>query len=206
MLGALFGGHVGLWQLYHEVTFDGVNRQIIVNHDATELNVKRDIYSAWKEWVAYLDNSKYTPALRCIGGDPVGPGLFAGDIYFLINDWKIYVDHEVNFDGVVYAEDGSSPFITPKTANVVRSVASNLALSFGQTPAQSAQFDTIQAALAALQVMSEDLHHEAFGRWNLDFAQNTLTLYRANGTVLKVFDLTRTADPAPPAYIQRQPR
>lgn len=49
-----------------------------------------------------------------------------------------------------------------------------------------------------------DLHDEAFGRWTLDPTAKTLTLYRGNGTVLKVFDLTDTASTVP-AFIQRTP-
>ena len=50
-----------------------------------------------------------------------------------------------------------------------------------------------------------DLKDEAFGKWVLDGAGDTLTLYRADGTtVLKAFNLTR-AGSTPPSYVQRTP-
>lgn len=70
------------WNLNHEVTFDGNRRYIYISKNISEIDVKRDIYSSWKEWVRLYDNSKYLSAFRTIGGDPVGGGLFAGDIYF----------------------------------------------------------------------------------------------------------------------------
>ena len=126
MLLGLYASFGAYWSLFHAVTFDGVSKRIIVNAGVSTLSVKRDIYSAWKEWVSQDDNSKYEQALRSIGGDPIGPGLYAGDIYFLLNGWKVYVDHEVAISGVLYTEDASNPFVTPATANVVRSTVSNL--------------------------------------------------------------------------------
>jgi hypothetical protein len=58
--------------------------------------------------------------------------------------------------------------------------------------------------LAALKLATDDLKDEAFGRWHLDFDTDTMTLYRADGTVLKTFQLTRTTDSAP-NYIERTP-
>jgi hypothetical protein len=54
--------------------------------------------------------------------------------------------------------------------------------------------------------MMLDLHDEAFGKWALDPAGNTLTLYKADGaTVLKRFALTRAAG-AVPGYVARTPQ
>ena len=82
-----------LWQNYHKVTFDGENKVISVNPGVTELDIKTDVYSDWKEWVlSFTDNGVWIPAVRSTGGDPTIQGEFAGDIYFLINGWKLYVD------------------------------------------------------------------------------------------------------------------
>ncbi len=77
-----------------KVTFNGQLKHIIVGENVTTLDIRQDVYSAWKEWMLIDDNSKYLPALRTIGGDPapLGSGRFAGDIYFLINGWQIQVD------------------------------------------------------------------------------------------------------------------
>lgn len=115
------------WSKNHKVTFDGVNRLIIVSEFVTEIDIKTDIYSDWKEWVQLYDNSKFLPAVRTIGGDPVGAGLFAGDIYFLINDWKVLVSNKLNVNGILYDNNpGESPYIIQPGAGVIASV-SNLA-------------------------------------------------------------------------------
>ncbi len=51
---------------------------------------------------------------------------------------------------------------------------------------------------------TDDLHDEALGRWVLNPAAQTLTLYRADGSVLRVFNLTLAAADVPP-YIARTP-
>lgn len=154
---AAYAGHWDFWSLYHKVTFDGVRRLIVVNSGEKSIDMKVDVYSSWKEWARLDDYAKFEPALRAVGGDPVGPGMFAGDLYFLINGWKIYVDHEVELTGIVYSDDGSSPFITPATANVVRSAASNLALAYGMTPEQRTLLDSIELRLrdAAKEITSQ---------------------------------------------------
>jgi len=128
------------WLLYHKATFDGENKLIIINEDSSTLSVKDDIYSAWKEWVRLRDNSKFLPAVRTIGGDPVGGGKFAGDIYFLLNDWKIIVNHAVAIDGTLYNDTGESPYtilpgggVTATVSNLAYAVAtSNGALTVEQ--------------------------------------------------------------------------
>jgi len=122
------------WQLYHKVTFDGINKLIIVNPNETELEVKRDIYSDWKEWVQLDDNAKYLPAIRSIGGDPTDliNGKYAGDIYFLMNGWQIVIPHYVLLTGVVYHDDSISPFVI-LSGGGVRSTESNLVQSVRST-------------------------------------------------------------------------
>jgi hypothetical protein len=50
-----------------------------------------------------------------------------------------------------------------------------------------------------------NIHDETFGRWVIDPIENTLTLYRSNGDMLQVFDLTKTTATVP-AYIERMPK
>jgi hypothetical protein len=51
----------------------------------------------------------------------------------------------------------------------------------------------------------QNLRDEAFGRWAVDLTENTLTMYKTDGSVLKVFDLTSTADTVP-IFIGRTPQ
>lgn len=119
------------WNLGHKVTFDGSLRTITVNPGVTEISVKTDIYSDWKEWAQVDNNSQFLPALRVTGGDPIGVGEFTGDVYFLINNWRIVVDHSCVIDGVIYSDDYPSPFVqiagtqlvTNKVSQLVQTVA-----------------------------------------------------------------------------------
>ena len=122
----------GNWQLYHKVVFDGVNKRILVNSNETIIDVKTDLYSSWKEWALLYDHTKFEPAVRVIGGDPVGGGLYAGDIYFLINGWQIEITHSVTFKGTLYHDDPISPFIILPGGGVT-SVVSNLAYAYSAT-------------------------------------------------------------------------
>ena len=129
------------WELYHKVTFDGLTKQIIINAEVTSIDIKTDIYSSWKEWVAVRDNSKFLQAVRTIGGDSVGGGLYAGDIYFLMNGWQIVVNQAVAATGILYHDDGLAPFIITPGGGITSTV-SNLAYAYsttggsGATPAE----------------------------------------------------------------------
>lgn len=112
-----------LWQLYSKVTFDGENRKIIVNPGENEISVKVDIYSAWKQWASTYDNMAFPEAIRVVGGDPIGGGLFTGDIYFLMNGWQIEVSEQVNFEGAIYHDDGIDVFHIGPGAGVTSTVS-----------------------------------------------------------------------------------
>lgn len=148
LLWSVFGEQ---WDLNHKVDFDGLNRRIYVAPEVTDLAVKVDLYGSWKEWVRLYDNAKFLPAFRTIGGDPVGGGQYAGDLYFLMNGWQIVVDHPVKLTGVLYHDDPISPFIIQQGGGV-QSTVSNLAQSVetspaGLTPDQQVQLDKILQAI-----------------------------------------------------------
>jgi hypothetical protein len=101
-----------LWTLYHKVTFDGVNRIIRVNDGVTQLDIQKDVYSDWKEWTSAIsDNAVWLPAIRTTGGDPTVDGQKSGDIYFLINNWKLYIDlTKVKVTGVLFSDNFDSAY------------------------------------------------------------------------------------------------
>lgn len=115
-----------LWTLYHKVTFDGENRQIIVNDGELDIDVQVDLYSDWKEWAATRDNLKYLPAMRSVGGDPTVGGAFLGATFFTINNWQIVLSDSTVFDGNLFSDNFDTPFITTEGAKVARSQFSNL--------------------------------------------------------------------------------
>lgn len=132
--------HWDYWQLYQNVTFDGDNKLILIDPGITSVDVKRDIYSSWKEWVKVEDYAKYLPAIRSVGGDPIDitTGKYAGDIYFLMNGWRVVVDHNVNINGVLYTDDGGSPFIIKQGGGVTLTVSS-LVQTINVTPPPTVQ-------------------------------------------------------------------
>lgn len=94
------------WELNDKVSFDGISKIIYVHPDVTEFDIRSDLYSSWIDWVVLRDHLKYVPALRVTGLDPVGNGIFTGDIYFLINGWKLVCDlTKTKITGVLYSDD-----------------------------------------------------------------------------------------------------
>ena len=119
------------WQLYHKVTFDGPNKLILINDGETDIDVKVDIYSDWKEWMLLESNMGFLPAVRTIGGEPTVGNQSIGATFFLINGWKIRTwegDQRLIVVGNLYSEDGSPTFV-PTVGNhniLVNSQVSNL--------------------------------------------------------------------------------
>ena len=98
-----------------KVTFDGEQKLIIVNAGQTMLDVKEDVYSAWKTWAVQGTNTRFLLAFSAIGGDQISEGKFLGTTYFLENGWKIRPfegDHLLTVSGNMYSRDGSSPFVS----------------------------------------------------------------------------------------------
>jgi hypothetical protein len=144
-----------LWTLYHKVTFDGANRIIRVNEGVTELDIQKDIYSDWKEWVSsFNDNAVWLPAVRTTGGDPTVEGQKSGDIYFLINNWKLYIDlTKVKVTGVLFSDNFDSAYYD-FNGNIqfpaqVASLVSGISNTGGTTPADVWSYSTRTLTSAA---------------------------------------------------------
>lgn len=76
-----------------KVVFDGPNRIIYVNEGITELDVRIDLYSAWKEWIdsspEYPTPASWLRAFSVVGGDPITDTVDLGTTFFLENGWRI---------------------------------------------------------------------------------------------------------------------
>jgi hypothetical protein len=109
--------------LHWKVWFDGEQRIIQLMDGFTSLNVQKDVYSAWKQWMVIRDFSKWPPALRTVGGDPISATEALGDTYFLTNGWRIrpYVgDYQLDIDGNLYVDGGTGSVITlPSDSNIL---------------------------------------------------------------------------------------
>lgn len=71
------------------------------------------------------------------------------------------------------------------------------------TDAYTTSVDTYNL-LADVADLVDDLHDEALGKWTLNPATSTLTLFRTDGSVLRVFQLKAAVGDVPP-YVERAP-
>tara|TARA_R110002072_G_scaffold95100_2_gene209575 strand:+ start:448 stop:909 length:462 start_codon:yes stop_codon:yes gene_type:complete len=73
-----------------DAIFDGANLHVTLPSIGT-FDVEKNLYSAWKEWIALSDNAKYPPAFDTTGGDNVGGGQEIAPYFFCRNDlgWRI---------------------------------------------------------------------------------------------------------------------
>lgn len=106
---SLYYGNWDYWNLGHKVTFDGPGRLILINEGVTEIDIQRDIYSAWKEWSLLETNTRYLQALNTVGGEPTVAGQRLDVTYFLINGWRIKPypgSYQLNLIGNIFEVNG----------------------------------------------------------------------------------------------------
>jgi len=117
-----------------KVSFDGLSKIIFVNEGVTSLNVKEDIYSAWKEWIISSPESysgttnssagSYPAAISAIGGEPLNDTLNVGSTFFLENGWRIQpfaskIPYILTVNGNIYTrEAGGNPFLFAEGVSV----------------------------------------------------------------------------------------
>lgn len=125
-------------------SFDGENRIITILPNNPVVSTRNDLYGAWKRWASEGNNAAFLPAMRTIGGDPIGGGEFAGDIYFLLNGWQIFVSEFVTFNGVLYHDDPISPFIIGNGGGVTNNVSAIVqTFEVGSAAAVAAAADSV---------------------------------------------------------------
>jgi hypothetical protein len=104
-----------------KVTFDGPNKLVIINSSITEIDVRDDLYSDWKEEVISGvgdDLSKFEPVfVESIGTNDFGGGKFLG-AFFIFNNaagWRIRAaeeNSEVDIVGNLFPVDPNTPMFT----------------------------------------------------------------------------------------------
>jgi len=111
-----------------KVAFDAFEKIIYVNEGVTELDVKIDIYSAWKEW--WISSPEFpspaasTEAISAIGGEPLNDTLNVGSTFFLENGWRIQpfaskTPYILTVNGNIYTrEAGGNPFLFAEGVSV----------------------------------------------------------------------------------------
>lgn len=93
-------------------TFNGITKIISFDVSTTTFDV-RDLWSRYLDWLLTSDNSKYSLAMRNVGGDLLPGSKELGITYFMMNGWKIkpFEENQVlTVNGNLYSEDGSSPY------------------------------------------------------------------------------------------------
>jgi len=126
MLCDLFTNYWDYWELRHKVTFDPERKFIIVNEGVTQLDIHVDVYSDFKEWFKLGTNAQFLPAIRAVGGDLLPDLTPLGRSYFLINGWRIFLDHAVTIDGNIYSENFPSPYVVDSGVQLSAQKFSNL--------------------------------------------------------------------------------
>lgn len=107
-----------------DATFDGENLLIELPAGQTEIQVEREIYSAWKEWAKTGNNSRFQEAVRTIAGDPISATQDVSPAFFVRNDlgWRIRAadeDIEITFVGNLYEEDDTIDLVTSRPGRTV---------------------------------------------------------------------------------------
>ena len=153
------------WSLFHKVTFDGPNKLILINSGITTLDIKTDVYSAWKEWIIILgelglhdENAGFLEAMAAIGGEPTPTGAI-GSTFFLQNTWKLKPypgSYRLTVNGNLFSEDGSNPYVA---ANTIRGQPNNINISSNT----SNIVDLVNAGFAELQTTQLDELHKIHG-------------------------------------------
>lgn len=93
------------------ILFEPGTRRIVL--DSTGVSASQ-IWSAWVNWLALSDNSKYPFAFRQAGGDELGSGLFVPPYLFLANDWRVRpmeANHTLVIAGNLFVEGGGVPVV-----------------------------------------------------------------------------------------------
>lgn len=118
------GGNYGL----QKVSFDGPNKIIYIADGITVLDIKVDIYSAWKEWILgnkeSPNGSSWPIAISVIGGEPLTDVLNVGSTFFLENGWRIQPyssgdPYILTVNGNIFTREvGGNPFLFAEGASV----------------------------------------------------------------------------------------
>ena len=157
------GGHPN-----QKVAFDGATKTIFVNEGVTTLDVKVDIYSAWKEWNLYSREAPeprvWDKAFTAVGGDPITDTQDLGTTYFLENGWRIQPfaskkSYTLTIEGNLYTrEAGETPFFFAEGVSVSL-VRSNIV-------------DLITIEAASVAITQDDINAIADQVWDEQLSQH----------------------------------
>lgn len=154
-----------------KVSFDGRTKTIFVNEGVTTLDVKTDLYSAWKEWTVaspeFPEPFAWDKAFTAVGGDPITDTQDLGTTYFLENGWRIQPfaskqSYTLTIEGNLYTrEAGETPFFFAEGVSVSL-VRSNIV-------------DLITIEAASVAITQDDINAIADQVWNEQVSEHQQT-------------------------------
>lgn len=146
------------WELQEKVDFDGVNKLIIVYPHVTELDIRADVWSAWIRWDYMLDRNynRFLGAMERTGLDDTPEGQ-TGDMYFLVNGWRLVVDlSKVKLTGILYSRDFDSAYYTdalkiqyPASVSLLTTTVTNTVNVVTNAPTEEEIAEVVRARLLA---------------------------------------------------------
>lgn len=89
--------------------FDGANKRIVLQ---TATVTAEEIWSRWIDW--HFANPQWPVAIRALGGDDLGAGLFVANYFFLLNGWRVRPmesDHTLTITGNLIVDGGGTPLV-----------------------------------------------------------------------------------------------
>lgn len=110
-----------------KVIFDGLSKTITVKPGVTEIDVQKDLYMAWMDWVRLENNAQWVRAFRASGREPTNESAtqFTPSYYFLLNGWAIVgnTGENISIQTNLYPDpDGTtttaSMFVTSNDTNI----------------------------------------------------------------------------------------
>jgi len=138
------------------ITFNGTTKQITIT-DETSIDVRVDLYSAWKRWA--VDHPNYLRAMRVVGGDDLGNNASAPAFYFMTNGWVVVADGcdlDVKFN--LFSDDYESPFVKINGATVLNqtSTVPTVAVGSGLSKEEHDELMSIKEKLDSLDFSGVD--------------------------------------------------
>lgn len=209
-------------------SWDGEARRIYLKQGVTTFHWIEDIYREYIHERATVESlQKWAPLLKADGNNPKGGGKYTPRYVTMLSGTRVvpYDENsliEVTGEAITdNADIDPDPFdtstrtqplklyITPPASELVLAPEPQYAkiadAILDEQMLEHQQLGSLGAEVQGITETIDDLHDEALGKYVLDPIAKTMTLYRQNGSVLQVFDLTTTTDNVP-AFIARIPR
>lgn len=186
MASGTYYGFWDYWELYHKVTFDGVNKIIYINPGETDINVQTDLYSDWKEWLRLEDYMKYVKAFDVVGGEPTVGTERLDATFFLINGWKIQPypgSYTLNIKGNLFDVDGEN---TTLPADKIENLDNNILINTNTSVIVRQVRETVtQSIFNGDEIVSASL----FGAQEAALYDIQGTVYNISGSIIEIQNL-----------------